>query len=229
MNNGYRYELKFIIDPNKIFHFLEWIKLFGAKEKYGNRTNNSIYFDNSEKSAIRDNLLGAPERKKIRIRWYENSDKIMSSLNLEIKERKGRLNNKINIPLEKFLPLINEKPIWELNKNIQEFLRDNHPEHTILQQILLPELFVKYQRSYFEIDGSIRFTFDTNIQFSSTINKLSIRELNPVNYGMSIMEIKFFPEDKNRVANLLRHTNLTPKRHSKYLVGSAILKSAMYI
>ena len=229
MSNDYRYELKFILEPNKMFHLLEWIKFLGAKEKYATRINNSIYFDDSEKSAFRENLLGAPQRKKIRIRWYENNYKDLSNLNLEIKEREGRLNRKKTIPLEKFLPLINKKPIWEINEKIQKFIRDTNPEHTILQQILLPELFIKYQRSYFETKDSIRFTFDSDIQFSNTINRLSIRELKPIDYGMSVMEIKFFPENKNRVVDILRRTNLTPKRHSKYLVGSAILKSAIYI
>ena len=229
MSNDYRYELKFILEPNKMFHLLEWIKFLGAKEKYATRINNSIYFDDSEKSAFRENLLGAPQRKKIRIRWYENNYKDLSNLNLEIKEREGRLNRKKTIPLEKFLPLINKKPIWEINEKIQKFIRDTNPENTILQQILLPELFIKYQRSYFETKDSIRFTFDSDIQFSNTINRLSIRELKPIDYGMSVMEIKFFPENKNRVVDILRRTNLTPKRHSKYLVGSAILKSAIYI
>ena len=216
------------MDPNKVFHFLEWLKLFGAKKKYSNRLNNSIYFDNIENSAIRENLAGTSHRKKIRIRWYEDSKNNLSNLNLEIKEREGRLNNKINIPLEDFLPLINEINIGELKEKLFEYLRDNYPNQSILNQILFPELLIKYQRSYFETEDLIRFTFDTNIQFFNIINNLLIRELTPIDYNWSVMEIKFSPDNKNKVVNLLRRTSLTPKRHSKYLTGASILKSVIY-
>ena len=138
------------------------------------------------------------------------------------------LNNKINIPLEDFLPLINEINIGELKEKLFEYLRDNYPNQSILHQILFPELLIKYQRSYFETEDLIRFTFDTNIQFFNIINNLLIRELTPIDYNWSVMEIKFSPDNKNKVVNLLRRTSLTPKRHSKYLTGASILKSVIY-
>ena len=43
------------------------------------------------------------------------------------------------------------------------------------------------------------------------------------------MEIKFAPEMKNQVAKLIKPLNISPKRHSKYLIGLAKLGYAVYI
>ena len=43
------------------------------------------------------------------------------------------------------------------------------------------------------------------------------------------MEIKFEPHLKTRIAELIRPLHITPKRHSKYLAGLAMLGKAVYI
>jgi len=43
------------------------------------------------------------------------------------------------------------------------------------------------------------------------------------------MEIKFKPSMKETVAELIRPLHITPKRHSKYLIGLAVLGYAVYI
>ena len=43
------------------------------------------------------------------------------------------------------------------------------------------------------------------------------------------MEIKFSPTLKDNVAAIIKDLHLTPKRHSKYLVGMAALGFSVYI
>ena len=44
-----------------------------------------------------------------------------------------------------------------------------------------------------------------------------------------VMEIKFKPDMKEVVAQLIRPLHATPKRHSKYLIGLATLGYVTYI
>ena len=228
MQNNFRYELKFILDENKAHNCFEWINSIGATEKYSCRTNNSIYFDDLENSSVRENLMGISQRKKIRMRWYGNDAKSLSDLKLEIKERKGRLNSKTNIPLPALSKLIHQTTISELNEKLMKCLRELNSNDTVLNQYLIPELLIRYQRLYFETRDSIRITFDKNIKFFNVISNQRLNELTPVDYRMGVMEVKILPENKDKVANFLRRTYLTPKRHSKYLVGLSVLKSVLY-
>ena len=50
-----------------------------------------------------------------------------------------------------------------------------------------------------------------------------------MSYPFNVMEIKFKPSMKEAVTELIRPLHMTPKRHSKYLVGLAKLGYATYI
>ena len=48
-------------------------------------------------------------------------------------------------------------------------------------------------------------------------------------YAMHVAELKFSPQIKPKVIELLRSLHMTPKRHSKYLVGLSVFGQAIYI
>ena len=92
-------------------------------------------------------------------------------------------------------------------------------------------LGVRYLRKYFEDQVGFRVTFDEKIQFCDLHDEIEPFYLSNglVNYEPKVMEIKFDPSIKDYVTNLVRKLNMTPKRHSKYLVGMAHLGNVVYI
>ena len=102
-------------------------------------------------------------------------------------------------------------------------------QNIVFDEHLVPTLQVNYEREYYETHDGIRITIDQNIQFSDTQLHTTLDENNSFPYPFKVMEIKFKPSMKNTVAKLIQPLHITPKRHSKYLVGLAMLGYVTYI
>ena len=226
MTADYRYEIKFILDHCKFAEAKRWLYLEAAAyEAYPCRTINSLYFDDYEFSAVRDNLSGVSKRKKFRLRWYGH-DGEQSRAVFEIKERNGRLGRKSGFPIQFEDQQIQSLKLRGLASVCTEHLLKNK---TLIEGPLSPTLFVCYEREYFETHSGVRITFDNGIHFSDTGACSALNELVRYPYHAKIMEIKFPSELKDKVANLTRSLHFTPKRHSKYLAGLASLGYAVYL
>ena len=92
---------------------------------------------------------------------------------------------------------------------------------------LKPQLKVNYLRSYFTYEDKIRITFDQKINYCLT-NKFT-KEKNKIDDLMSVIEIKFMPENYNLALKLLNDSNFVPKRFSKYLRGLYLFGVANYL
>ena len=81
-----RSEIKIPINNNFELYFDNWINFKSKIQKqYKDRFINSIYYDNDNFTTARDNLAGISNRRKYRIRWYNDKDK---NFNYEIKIKK---------------------------------------------------------------------------------------------------------------------------------------------
>ena len=224
----HRYELKFVLDEAEKSKALSWLyTCTSGRTAHPSRTVNSIYFDDPGYSAVRDNLAGISNRQKIRLRWYHDDDqKTINGAQLEVKHRNGRLGFKDRYPLS------------ALNRNLMSLeYRDIFPalhrqiggdDIFLVEEYLSPALHVSYKRDYFEGLNGIRVTFDYPITFYAPLPHAKPFEGTAIAYPSSIMEIKFPTAQKDNVAASLRRLNLTPKRHSKYLVGLAAFGYALY-
>jgi len=217
MKNDYRYEIKFVLDEASLTTAYSWIYNHTSMvERYSRRSVNSLYFDDVDFSSVRDNLAGISNRKKIRLRWY---DDCVSPI-LETKIRDGRLGYKKSEPIiglsDNFFDLSIENITFECFKKINS-------------EYIIPTLQTTYDREYYQDIGDIRITIDKNISFYSVNLHQKLNNLLPVSYHNKIMEIKFSPDKKIMVANMLRSLHLTPKRHSKYLQGLSKLGYVVYI
>ena len=219
-SNAYRYELKYILNHNAINESIKFILINAkAKKKYDNRIVNSIYFDDLNFTNANDNLIGLPNRKKYRLRWYNNSDKLF----FETKIKKNRLNFKKIFPLTLNDKKISNLSIFEINEIFQkQVLKKNK----IISSYLNPTLGVMYLRDYYENNDGIRITVDNNINFYQTIRNRKIDEVIFTKYNFSILEIKFQPHLLKYVGKILINFKTLLSRHSKYLIG---LKSINYI
>jgi SPX domain protein involved in polyphosphate accumulation len=169
----YRYELKLITDERNTINILNWLfKNSSIKKKYNNRFVNSIYFDTPKYKFAKENIIGLSKRKKIRIRWYGRSNNDFHSPVLEIKNKIGRLGEKVNISIK-------NKIIFNQNIKYNDLTKLLYNNFDILTKInfypnLHPTLKVNYIREYYETTKNIRVTVDRNINFYKTESNFKI-------------------------------------------------------
>ena len=225
MSTELRYELKFVLEDIELAKAIKWLyKYTSAQEKYHKRKVNSLYFDDLNFTSVEDNLSGISPRDKKRLRWYDEEKN--NSPFFEIKNKNGRLGSK-----EKYA--LNSLNTNLLDLKIEDIalacLKDLKSHNVVFDKYLFPSILISYEREYFETLNGLRITFDKNINFFDPLPYHSIWECTAIPYTLNIMEIKFEPRLKNSVAQLIRPLNMTPKRHSKYLVGLSKLGRAVYI
>lgn len=225
MSRDYRYELKFVLDNARLSDAMQWLyNSTTANKTYNDRRVNSVYFDDVSFSSVRDNLAGISQRNKLRLRWYGTQKN--SSPIFEVKTKNGRLGSKTLYPISSI-----ENNILELtiDKITSKCIKDLATYNVIFDEHLVPTLQVDYEREYYETHDGIRITIDQDIQFSDIQLYTSLNENNSFSYPFKVMEIKFKPSMKNIVAKLIKPLHITPKRHSKYLIGLAALGYVVYI
>ena len=225
MSSDYRYEIKFVLDNSRLSDAMQWLyNETTAIKTYDNRKVNSIYFDDVGFSSVRDNLAGIAQRNKLRLRWYGNQKNSLPIF--EVKTKNGRLGYKTTYPIQSI-----ENSLMKLNidKITSKCISGLEEQNIVFDKHLVPTLQVNYKREYYKTHDGIRITIDQNIQFSDTQLHTTLDENNSFPYPFKVMEIKFKPSMKNTVAKLIQPLHITPKRHSKYLVGLAMLGYVTYI
>ncbi len=223
--NQIRYELKFVLNELQLNELLVLIKQQKFKKQFPKRTVKSLYFDNNEYSSVKDNISGISKRKKIRLRWYDESDQPPI---IEIKKRLGRIGDKLYLKA----PFNSGKEIEVLSANkIFTILKKSnyHSNQFILISNLNPTLFVVYNREYMISNEGIRLTIDKKIQFSQASHFNPICNQKKFRYNKNIVEIKFPINKKKSINKILKSTGLAPSRHSKYLAGLSVLGISSYI
>jgi len=231
MSTDQRYEIKFILDEGKLAEFTSWMYCHtGAQVAYGSRNVNSLYFDDVSYESVRDNLAGVSDRKKMRLRWYHNNNSTdISSLALELKIRHGRLGHKKTYPLPGLQQEIMTLEAGLIYEQVVEELGVSPSTQQILDDHYIPTLHTSYLREYFEDMNGLRITLDHNINFHHVASHSHLLQGISSPYPMHIAELKFSPHTKPKVIELLRSLHMTPKRHSKYLVGLSVFGQAIYI
>ncbi len=229
-NNIGRYELKYVLNEYHYTSSMLWLNEIAIRRTYPDRYVNSLYFDDVSYQSVRDNLAGISERRKMRLRWYSNEDQIITDEpNLELKYRNGRLGNKVNYKLSGFKDELLDMEFKDVMPKIKINLQDAYTTTVILDDHYTPTLYVSYRRKYLEDYHGLRITIDKDINFYHPHPCLKMSQAKLMRYPHYIMELKFPIELKNTVAEMIRKLHLTPKRHSKYLVGLAMLGTVQYI
>ena len=225
MSSDYRYEIKFVLDNARLADVMQWLyNNTSANKSYDNRMVNSIYFDDVDFSSVRDNLAGIAQRNKLRLRWYGNQKNSLPIF--EVKTKNGRLGNKTTYPINSIKNNIMKLNIDQITSKC---IKDLAMHDIIFDKHIVPTLQVNYDREYYETHDNIRITIDQDIKFLDTQLHAILNENNSFSYPFQVMEIKFEPSMKDKVAKLIKSLHITPKRHSKYLIGLAILGYAVYI
>jgi len=222
----FRYELKYELNQIQYREVLLFLKQQSIQKKYADRKVNSLYFEKLDFLSVKENISGQSNRKKIRLRWYNTQNK---KPQLEVKIRNGRLGKKTIYELEnlslKDLEFLNAK---EISKKVFNEINDKKTNRFFENNFLFPILKVDYDREYYELKNNVRITIDSNINFTY-INLSSPLSFNSkMLYNKLIMEIKFSPESKKDAHGIIKKINLSPSRHSKYLIGISKLVLVKY-
>ena len=207
-----RYERKYLLEEKKLFIVSNHLKNLGFFREYPTRDVNSIYYDTMNFELFNSSEAGYASRTKIRIRWYDNSDK--QHLEYKIKEAElGKKNYENDI-----VNSDNIKQINIIDKSYSKIINRNIPK--VINYIYYPNLAVSYRRDYLiSSDHLTRLTFDYDIQFAKILNYGNQYKINcwkPAEN--SVLEIKYDENTSNEffLSNLADQLNLNLSRFSKY-------------
>ena len=151
-----RLERKYYLPVHQDYVLKPYITLASGalKEIYYQRKINNLYFDTSDFAFYQDNLIGAKDRLKARLRWY--GDGPMKNPNLEIKMKIADLIYKLVTPYDDSLSL----PIQELMKRLKPTITNSY-----------------YRKYYLTHDKKVRLTVDTEILFDKVKSPKTVVEL----------------------------------------------------
>jgi len=224
-----RYETKFTVGRRQVPAFQAWLySLPRFRTIFPKRSVNSLYFDTFAFDSVRDNISGLPRRRKFRLRWYHNEIATEGNgIRFEIKHRQNRAGSKelypAGISVEELLKLDLKSLGRKLGKAIPY-------EAKVPSEIFQnPIVHVQYNRCYYEIEPGIRVTFDSDVRFFDLRSSSRLYQRRPISYPLNIVEIKYELSDREIVSRLLKSSNMSPVRHSKYLAAMAALGYTMYL
>ena len=213
MNNS-RIEKKFVFGKYQN-DFIEKILLINNFSKvYPDRVINSIYLDTLNFDFAKDNINGISERKKIRIRWYNDE------INRIYLEEKNKRNFFIWKNISKLDIFTSEK---NLLKDLKIFLNNskNMKYNNYNYNFILK---TNYKRNYWlSANGKIRATIDTEINASPAYNKSKI-----VSLPETILEFKFSQNLESYFRDFFsqKHLNIRSKKYSKYIQSFLALEES---
>ncbi len=207
-NFDWRYEIKFLVEPEEWFQIQQMLALHPASFKtiFPDRIVNNIYYDTPNFATCQDNMSGIAVRRKYRHRWYgQPENKFVDSV-FEIKIKDNALGRK-----ETF-------KISELDTNGQ-IPRQKLPE-SLCPLHLIPVLQNQYLRSYYlNAEGNFRLTIDRNIKYQKGID----HALTDRSYGIEdhriVLELKFGQDDIPNQKEITQYIPFRTSKHSKYVTG----------
>ena len=215
----YRYERKYYLAGEDYGYVRTLILSHPAsfRELFYPRMINNIYFDTPGFDFFYDNVEGHQLRKKIRIRWYDETFAHQKKLTLEYKLKNGLLGDKISYPLSN----IYTGEEFEIGK-MKDELKANQLPVQVENELLTnyPTLLNRYVREYFITDdGKCRITLDKDLSF---FRIHSGKNYFKTSYHLSadlIMEMKYDPGDESIADAISQNFPFRITKSSKYVIG----------
>ncbi|MBN2044868.1 MAG: VTC domain-containing protein [Anaerolineales bacterium] len=164
-SRAYRYERKFMVDQIDHHQAIALIKRhpYLFYQPYPPRFINNFYLDTPEMDNYEDNVCGASDRRKVRLRWYGSLFGNIEKPTLEFKIKRGLVGTKRLYPLGGFTLREGYHA-----KELRQFA--GHPNLPAeVRLVLLTQQIVllnRYYRYYFAThDNRFRLTVDTGLSY----------------------------------------------------------------
>jgi SPX domain protein involved in polyphosphate accumulation len=215
----FRYERKFLVDQLDAHQVRALIKLHPSMfyEPYPPRYVNNLYLDTVGLENYFDNVAGAGERHKVRIRWYGELFQDVKQPMLEFKGKSGLVGTKQRYP---FAPFTLDDRFC--HRYYQEILgQTDLPGH--VKQVMR-ELNVvlcnRYYRWYFATrDQRFRVTVDAEMTFYQ-VKKANNRFVHKyVNHNHVVVEMKYAKPLDVQADRVSGFFPFSVTKNSKYVTG----------
>ena len=215
-----RYERKFLVEDLRPFQVQALIRLHPAMfhAPYPPRHINNLYFDTRDLEHYYDNVNGAAQRKKVRVRWYGEPFGEITCPILEVKLKDGLVGTKHSYPLAGFTldgsfctrSFRKVLDVSDLPEEVRHGMRD-----------LEAVLFNRYYREYHATrDGRFRCTLDTGLTFyrinGALCNLFAHRQ---TDYRVLVVELKYEAEQEPHASRVAGFFPFPVTRSSKYVQG----------
>jgi len=219
MNDSYRCERKFTTDVLSAVHVMSLIKSHPSifTVPYPPRYINNIYLDTKDMTYYHENVIGARNRRKARIRWYGSLMGEVEEPVLEFKIKDGSIGIKeyYSFPpfsldddfnSNYFKGLLNG---GHLSDEIRFYLRD-----------LDPVLVNRYYRHYFITkDGKFRLTLDQKMSYYNIRPLRNNFLYRHTDHNNIIIEIKYDKDLDHKAGKISHFFPFTLTKSSKYVQG----------
>ncbi len=212
-----RFEKKFLVETYLINDIKAFLHFNLFSNSFPDRKVTSVYYDDSEFNLLNDSIEGISNRKKIRVRFYNNK---FNNAFLENKIKFGELGTKEIKRLSE---------IDNLNQNLKiELISSNNEKYYLsipssIENVYIPQVIVEYKRAYYVNNSDVRVTLDNEIRFSRICKEKGLHKepiYNP--FESSIVEIKYESDQDYHpeiISKLAIQFNLVLTACSKYSFG----------
>ncbi len=181
------------------------------------RRINNFYLDDTQHTNYFENVDGAAQRKKIRIRWYGDLFGRAHNPVLEIKIKKGHLGKKLSYPLVDF----NVRKGFSLS-DVQDVLAASQLPDVLRTELALQELHLlnSYLRMYaLSADGRFRVTLDWDLCYYALSQHKNNFFQRFTDFAHTIVELKYDAPDDHFAHQITRRFPFRMTRSSKYVMG----------
>jgi len=215
----YRYERKFLVEnmnhQQAIGLILRHPYLF--YQPYPPRYINNFYLDTPEMDNYFDNVCGAPDRRKVRLRWYGELFGPIKKSTLEFKIKRGLVGTKRLYPFSGFTlqPGFASGELRRLGR--ESDLPDEIKTVLLTQQIVLLN---RYYRYYFAThDNRFRLTVDTDLNYYRVDRHCNQFVHRQTDQHSTIVELKYGKPEDLEAQRVSGYFPFRVTKSSKYVVG----------
>lgn len=215
----YRYERKFLVSEPDHHQAIALIKRhpYLFYQPYPPRYINNFYLDTVEMDNYQDNVSGAENRRKVRLRWYGELFGEIEQSTLEFKIKRGLVGTKRlypfgSFPLTKGFDALSLRPMAK-DSNLPEEIKT-----VVLTQRIV--LLNRYYRYYFATrDNRFRLTVDTDLNYYRVgrFDNQFIHHQSDIN--STIVELKYDKENDLEAQRVSGFFPFRVTKSSKYVQG----------
>lgn len=185
------------------------------------RVINNIYLDSPSLQFYADNVNGASDRQKFRIRWYGPLLGPVAKPVLEIKTKHALLGGKHSFPLKPFT-LTEGFCFSDLRASWEGAALPGNVRHAM--ESLQPAMINRYHRRYFlSRDGIYRSTLDFDLSFTEIVPRGNMFRHRRQADGLHVVELKYANGNEERADQIARRFPFRLNRISKYVLGLNML------
>ena len=215
----YRYERKFLVSELDHHQAIALIKRhpYLFYQPYPPRYINNFYLDTVEMDNYQDNVSGAENRRKVRLRWYGELFGEIEKSTLEFKIKRGLVGTKRLYPfggfsLTKGFDALTLRPMAKVSGLQEEIQIVVHTQHIVLLN--------RYYRHYFATrDNRFRLTVDTDLNYYR-VGRFDNQFIHhQTDFNSIIVELKYDKENDLEAQRVSGYFPFRVTKSSKYVQG----------